>query len=95
MRWEIDTIEKGCKMCPHHDAMLFLKGMLMLLVFALLVVLFVRLLQGRCPFSGKCMKGKCLGKEESFSALSLLEERYAKGEINTEEFNEKKNTLLK
>jgi putative membrane protein len=95
MRWEIDHM--GYKMCEHSDIMLWIKGIIGVLIIALLVVLLVRLVRhgGKgCPLMNRvCGMGDNSGR--SASALTLLEERYARGEIGTDEFAERKKELEK
>ena len=88
----------GYKMCEHGEMMLWIKGIIGVLVIALLVVLLVRLVRhgGKgCPLMGRmCGMGGGAGGRH-ISALTLLEERYAKGEIGTDEFTERKKELEK
>jgi uncharacterized membrane protein len=93
MRWEIDHM--GYKMCEHSDIMLWIKGIIGVLIIALLVVLLVRLVRhgGKgCPLMNRVCGG---GSDTHTSALTILEERYARGEVGTDEFSERKKELEK
>jgi putative membrane protein len=63
----------------------FLGGVLNVLLWVLLIMLIIRLIRGR-RYLGHWMHGR--------SALDILKERYAKGEINKEEYEEKKKDLM-
>lgn len=60
-------------------------GIMMLLFWAAVIIFIV--------WAVKEIGGKNNGKRDSNSALDILKERYAKGEINKEEFEQKKKDL--
>lgn len=62
-------------------------GLGMLLFWGLLIAALVMLAQGFWGFSA------CAKREREKSALDILKERYARGEIEREEFGQKKRDL--
>ena len=72
MRWEIDHM--GYKMCEHHEVMVWIKGIIGVLIIALLIAILVRVLRGGkgCPLMGRmCRMGD--SAERHTSALTILE----------------------
>lgn len=61
---------------------------LLLLVLGVGAALLIRALRGRGSGSGEP------GSQAEGNALRILEERYARGEIDQEEFEERRGTLL-
>lgn len=61
-------------------------GVLSIFLWVLLIIVIVRLIRGRRGHWGRWMHEK--------SALDILKDRYAKGEINKEEYEEKKKDLM-
>ena len=68
-------------------------GVISILFFVLIVIVIIRLLRwshgGPHGFRGHGMDGMGRGN----SALNILSERYAKGEINKEEYEQKKKDI--
>lgn len=95
MRWELDHV--GYKMCENYEMMHWIKAVIGVLVIALLIAVLVRVLRGGkgCPLMGRMCGMASGGAGRRASALTMLEERYAKGEINTDEFTERKKELEK
>lgn len=73
--------------------MWLLGGLIVIIVVGLIIYAIVRLTH----ISGKSDAHASLEtrRESSHQALEILAERYAKGEINDEEYNKKKNELKK
>ncbi len=61
-------------------------GMAMMLIFWVAVILFI-------IWAAKGFPGNNTGKSHSRSAMDILQDRYAKGEIDKKEFEEKKKDL--
>jgi putative membrane protein len=65
-----------------------LGGLIMFIFWVAVIYFIVWLIRGgKSPFHHECMGGK------NNNALDILKERYAKGEINKEEFEAKKKDL--
>ena len=65
-------------------------GLLFMLVFWVLIIVLIILLIRRLLSSGT---GRTAGPLQEDSALEILKKRYARGEINKEEFESKKKDL--
>lgn len=61
----------------------------MMIIFIILIVFAIYAL------SGNMQNGNLKGFESRNDALKILEERYAKGEINDEEYIKKRDLILK
>jgi len=63
-------------------------GIFMLLFWVLIIWAAIAFVRG-----AKCWDGRCDFKDKEDSAMKILKERYAKGEISKEEFEAKKKDL--
>ena len=74
-------------------------GLFMLIFWVLIIWLIVALVRGASGHGGKhCWGGMCGGEHEDMkkdTAMEVLRERFAKGEISKEEFEEKSAILKK
>jgi putative membrane protein len=66
-------------------------GLMMLLFWGLIIVLLVLLVRS---LSGGGTQSPSQSQHSSTAALDILKERYARGEINKEEYEERKKTLI-
>jgi len=75
----------------------FFGGILSLLFWVLIIWLIVALVRAPAGHRGRgCWGGHCSEeKDKTDSAMDILRERYAKGEISKEEFEEKSQILKK
>jgi len=68
-----------------------LGGILWIIFLVIIVGVIIRLIRGS-GYHGMYHRG---WREEKDEAVDILKERYAKGEINKEEFEQKKSDLMK